>query len=177
MTPIRVLVKNVKWLHAGGEKENDLGQKHVTFTYLRVKNTGRVDAEDCVCTLLPHAPEVMEDGDFYVPVELPLVYSGMIGPEAQIIIGSEQAYEIGHFGRSYVFQTSKTIPKRGGEATLLLAFVVEGVSEIFMGITGGTAMFKVEPTTITIRTSTDGKLHEVRLEPTPSGSVKTEVLS
>ena len=101
----------------------------------------------------------------------------MIGPEAEIIVGDQQGYEIGRFERSLTVETSKTIPKRGGEATLLLVFAIEGISEMFMGVTGGCAMFRSKTTTIVLRTSTDGKSHTVRLEPTSDGSVKAEVLS
>ena len=173
LKPVRVIAKNVRWHEIEGCR--DLGKKNVFFTYLKIKNIGRADAEDCTCAYVQSQEVEKETKEYLLPVESPLVYSGLIPFEVEIVVGTYQFTEISLSGRNVLGVTSKTIPKRGCEATLLLAFTIQGTTRMLLGTTEG-ATYPLEPRTVLLRTSVDGKLHTVRLKPTASGPVEAELL-
>jgi len=173
LKPVRAIAKNVRLHEIEGDR--DLGKTNVFFTYLKIKNTGRADAEDCTCAYVQSQEAEKETKEYLLPVEAPLVYTGLIPFEAEIVVGTYQLTEISLSGRNILGVTSKTIPRRGGEATLLLAFTIQGVHRMFLGAEG-TTTYSLEPRRILLRTSADGKLHMIRLKPDASGPVEAELL-
>jgi len=162
---------NVKWLNTEGKWE-DFGPRKVFFTYLNVVNNGKASAKDC--SILFTTPE--GHGPFVFAQELPLLYTSIVGHGFEIKAGVRVPYEILVDGKPLLREPSQTIAQKGGKSTVLLLFVVEGFKQSIVALAKGTAGLPVESRTIKLRTSVDGKLHEVKLDPAPNGSYVATVL-
>ena len=163
LDPVSIVVKNVK-LHTAG-KISELGQKEVSFVYLTIKNNGRTDAKDCVVTVLAPDPGAAR----VFPVELRIIYCAIAHSHMELVLSEVGQFQINIFGRPMGRQTSKTIVKNGGQDTLLLGFRVEGIQLFFMGVgTDSIGALPLQEHVLTLRTSSDGKLHRIRLLPLPN---------
>lgn len=169
--PYEYQAANVKWFNKDGKWE-DLGPKKVFFTYLNIENNGRANAKDCA--ILFTTPE--GHGPFVFAQELPLIYTSIVGHGFEIKAGMRVPYEILADGKPIPTESSQTIAQRGGKSTILLLFVVEGFKQSIVALAKGTAGLPMEPRTIKLRTSVDGKLHQVKLDPAPNGSYVAEIL-
>jgi hypothetical protein len=164
---------HVNWFNEEGKWE-DLGIRKVFFTYLNVINNGRANARDC--SVLFTTPE--ENGEHVFPEELPLLYASFVGDGFDINAGVQIPYRISvEKGKPIQMVSSRTIAQKGGKTTVLLLFVIEGFDLSIVAVAKGTAGFDVEPKIIKLRTSVDGKLHRVKLNPMPNGSYAAEVLN
>jgi hypothetical protein len=170
LDPISIVVKSVKTRTDG--EISELGPKEVSFVYLTIKNNGKADAKDCVVTVLAPDPGTLR----VFPVELRIIYCAIAHSEMELVLSKVGQFQINIFGRPMGRQTSKTITKNGGQDTLLLGFRVEGGQLFFMGVgTDSVGALPLQEHMLTLRTSTDGKLHRVRLLPQPD-RIDCEVL-
>jgi len=152
---------HVKWYYEIG-KFNDLGQKQVSYHLLKLRNKGKRVARDCRCAVLP--PESIKPQDRILPMELHLAYFPTPVANMEISIGVAQWYEVGILGRNELRRMSRNLSRHDEEA-LLLAFAVEGISKLFLGVGDGVAILDMEPITLTLKTTADGKLHRFKIEP------------
>jgi hypothetical protein len=163
---------HVKWYYEP-DKFRDYPKQNVTFRFLKITNTGRGDAEDCKCTVLPPEGKTEDDGSIHYPMEQDLAVLPMALPNMEIAIGYHNWYEIGFMQRMVLTETSVALRARGGSAHFLLAFLIDGIPRLQFGVGGG--MFSVPqnalPTTITLRTNPGGKLHRIKVGPCPSWDI------
>lgn len=171
LPPYEYQAASVHWLNPEGKWE-ELGPRKVFFTYLNVVNNGRANAKDC--SILFTTPE--GHGPFVFAQEIPLIYTSIVGHGFEIKAGMRCPYEISIDGKPIPIESSQTIAQRGGKSTVLLLFVLAGFKQSVVAVSKGAAGLPMEPRTIKLRTSVDGKLHSVKLDPAPNGSYVAEVL-
>ncbi len=173
LPPMEYQTKNVTFLDEKGKVSN-LGPKKAFLTYLKLQNNGRADAKDCTVTNVPSA--ATPPSKHFFPVELPLTYAHIPEGDLEITAGKHQPYTIAFRGDRIHHVSRETIPRNGGQTTVLLAFTIESVDTIFLGVASGASGLDLTPFRLTLRTSVDGKLHHIELKPTPNGSVEAQVL-
>lgn len=164
----------VNWVRRDGQID-PLGSRKVSFTYLKLENSGRVDAKDCQVTIVPSEKST----DTYFPVELPLAFATLTMQDCEMTVGENEPYRIQRRGRNLITPMKETIFKNGGQATILLAFTIEGYDSLFMAVVDGATGGKI-PTTrglVTLRTSVDGKKHVIEITPRSTGGIEARVLS
>jgi len=176
MKPVEYHVP-VKWYNKEGRWE-DLGLMQLFFTYLSIENNGKANAKDC--SVLFVTPE--GHGEFVFAQELPLLYTSIVGHGFEIKAGMGIPYEILIDGKLIPMVSKQTIAQKGGKSTVLLLFAVKGLKQSIVTLSRdaersmATAGLPIEPRIIKLRTSTDGVLHKIKLEPSPNGSYIAEVL-
>jgi hypothetical protein len=170
---------HVKWYYEP-DKFHDYPKQNVTFRFLKITNTGRGDAEDCKCTVLPSEGNAESDGSIHYPMEQDLAVLPMALPNMEIAMGYNNWYEIGFMQRMVLTKTSANLSAKGGSEHFLLAFLVDGISRLQFGVGGGMLSLPQNalPTTIVLRISPGGKLHRIKVGPCPSwDNVPVEILS
>lgn len=173
LPPVKYQVHDVRWLNKDGIWE-ELGARNVFFTYLRLENKGRAAAKDCSVNFT--TPE--GHGPFVFPQEIPLVYTSIVGHGFDIVAGMRCPYQIIIGNNPIPMTATQTIAKKGGKSTVLLLFVVEGFKQsiVCLATPLSSAGLPLEARTIQLRTTTDGKLHKVKLQPAEDGSYPAEIL-
>jgi hypothetical protein len=180
LPPVKYQVQNVRWLRKDGNWE-ELGPKNVFFTYLKIQNDGKADAKNCAVILTSIERKPDDTGEFVFPNDMPLVYGNIAGHGFEMVTGIRRPFEILVDGKTVQLPSTQTIWKKGGKATLLLVFVVEGTQVAIVGLdrgsSGASAGFPLKPRTIGLRTTADAKSHSVKLELGADGSCMAEVLN
>jgi hypothetical protein len=170
-------VANVTILE-GVDKFDKLGSRNVSFILLKIKNDGNIDASDCMCAVSPTSFGTIQPHDYVIPVELHLAYVPTTSlSNVEIFFGQQmQGVEIGMRDRNFLTASTKTIHAHGSEGILLLAFLIEGIPSLFLGVANGAAKLDMVPVTLNLRASTDGKLHQVMIEPRSWSNVSATLL-
>lgn len=165
----------VQWFE--NNRWSDLGLVSVFFTYLTLENIGRANAKDCsVLFRTPDLTATSEKGEFIFPQESPLLFTSIVGDGFQIKAGIRTPYEILVGGKSIPMEPTRTIAQRGGIATILLLFVIQGYKQAIVTLARDTAGLPVRERIIELRTSVDGRIHKLKLTPTREGSYEATVL-
>jgi hypothetical protein len=167
----------VNFFNEKGIWEN-LGLRKVFITYLEIENNGKSNAKDCSILFTTPERKPEDKGKFVFPQDLPLIYTSIVGHGFEVKWGIRYpSYEILVDGKPILAESSQTIAQRGGKSTVMLLFVVGGFKQAIVTLAKGTAGLPLISRTIKLRTSVDGKLHTVKLEPAQDGSYVAEVLN